>query len=68
MSLVAESFIYVYLGFSFWNQTVYYDADEDKLIPLDVNYGFTACQFVIVMVSRFFSIFLVYWGTLLIQG
>jgi hypothetical protein len=43
MSLVAESFIYVYLGFSFWNQTVYYDADEGILIPLDVNYGFTAC-------------------------
>ncbi|CAD8056382.1 unnamed protein product [Paramecium primaurelia] len=68
LSLGAEAFLYVFLGFAMWNQTTYYSPLTKDLYYVEVSWVFTLLQLGIVILARYLSIYIVYWISISIQG
>ncbi|CAD8164329.1 unnamed protein product [Paramecium octaurelia] len=68
LSLGAEAFLYVFLGFAMWNQTTYYSPLTQDLYYVEVSWVFTLLQLGIVILARYLSIYIVYWISIIIQG
>lgn len=61
MSLISEAFIYIYMGFAFWDQTTYYNQKTEDIYVVEISWALTACLVGTVIIARCLSIYIVYW-------